>query len=120
MAVRPHPFGAGQMAFPGAPRAGGLSRWIDLKNNPSDLGPIRAFSLGVEKPQIGDDVVLVIPCQRVGCGGGVVDFWGEGGFWHGVPSTNPDASIREMLYGTQRLRLGRKFFAVTRRNEKRD
>jgi hypothetical protein len=75
--MRRHPFGAGQMALKGLPRKGGLFRRIDLKNDPRNLGPIRAFRIGIEKPQISDEVLLVIARQRVSRGGSVGNFWGE-------------------------------------------
>ena len=72
-----HPFGPGQMALPGKPCAGGLVGRIDLKNDPRDLDPIRAFGIGIEKPQISDEVLLVIARQRVRRRGSVGNFWGE-------------------------------------------
>jgi hypothetical protein len=76
VAVRRHPFSAGQVAFESLTRAGGLSRGIDLKDDPRDLGPIGPFRIGVEKPEISDEVRLVVTRQTVGCGGSVGDFWG--------------------------------------------
>ncbi len=55
------------MALEGAPRAGGFPDRINLEHDPRDLGPIRPFGIGVEKPQIGDEVFLVVARQRVGC-----------------------------------------------------
>lgn len=77
IAMRRHPFGAGQMALKGSSRAGWLLRRIDLKNDPRDLGPIRAFGIGIEKPQIGDEMLLIIGRQRASRGGSVGDFRGE-------------------------------------------
>jgi hypothetical protein len=77
VSVRRHPFGAGQMALPGTPRAGGLLLRIDLKNDPRDLGPTRAFGIGIKKPQISDEVLLVIARQSVSRGGSIGNFWGE-------------------------------------------
>lgn len=75
--MRRHPFGAGQMAFPYLPSTCGLLLRIELKNDPRDLGPIRALSLGIKKPQISDEVLFVITRQRVSCGRSVGNFWGE-------------------------------------------
>ena len=75
--MRRHPFGAGQMAFPCLSSTGGLLLRIDLKNDPRDLGPIRALGVGIKKPQIGDEVLLVIARQRVSRRGCVGKFWGE-------------------------------------------
>ena len=77
VAVRRHPFGAGQMAFPCLPSTGGLLLRIDLKNDPRNLGPIRALGIGIKKPQISDEVLLVITRQRVSRGRSVGNFWGE-------------------------------------------
>jgi len=77
VAMRGHPFGAGQMALKGLPRPGGLLRRIDLKNDPRNLSSIGPFGIGIEKPQIGDEVLLVIARQRVSRRGSVGNYWGE-------------------------------------------
>ncbi len=77
VSVRCHPFGAGQMAFPCLPSAGGLVRRIDLKNDPRNLDPICALGIGIKKPQISDEVLFVVARQRVSRGGSVGNFWGE-------------------------------------------
>ncbi len=84
VAVRCHPFGAGEMALEGLPRTGGLLRRIDMENDPGDLGPIRPFGIGIEKPQIGDEVLLVVARQRIGRRRRVLYSWGQRGFWHGA------------------------------------
>ncbi len=77
VAVRHHPFGPVQMAFPHLPGAFWLVRRIDLQNDSRDFGPIGAFGLSVEKPQVADEVLLVIRRQRLGGRGSVGVFWGE-------------------------------------------
>ena len=77
VAVCHHPFGPVQMAFPYPPCAFGFLRRIDLQNDSGDLRPISAFGVRVEKPQIADEVLLVIRRQRLGGRGSVGEFWGE-------------------------------------------
>lgn len=66
VAVRHHPFGPLQMAFPYPPRAFGFLHWIDLQNDSRDLGPICSFGVRVEKPQVADEMLLVVRRQRLG------------------------------------------------------
>ena len=75
--MRRHPFRACQVTFEGLPRAGGLLYWIDLKNDPRNLGPIRALGIGIKNAQISDEVLIVIARQRVSRGGSIGNFWGE-------------------------------------------
>ena len=65
------------MTLEGTARAGGLSNRIDVEYDTRHFGPIRAFGIGVEKPQIGDEVLLVVPRQRSGCRGSVSNFWSQ-------------------------------------------
>jgi len=69
-----HPFGARQMTVKDLPRAGRLLGRIDVENDPPHFGPIGVFAIGVEKPQIGNDMFFVIARQRIGCRGGIGDF----------------------------------------------
>ncbi len=43
-----------------------IVRRIEMQNDPRDLPPIRAFRIGIEKAQIGDEVLLVIAGEDVG------------------------------------------------------
>ena len=60
IAVLRHPSGAGQVAFPRAPRPLRLARRINVQHNLGDLGPISAICLGIEETQIGDEMFLVV------------------------------------------------------------
>jgi hypothetical protein len=62
-AVSGHPFGPRKVAFPGAPSSLRLIIWIDLQNNTRDLSPIGSFALGVQQPQVRNEVLLIVPCQ---------------------------------------------------------
>src|SRR5215217_705443 len=44
-----HPFGAGEMTFPGTPCAFGLVIRIDVQNNICDFAPIGPFSVSVKQ-----------------------------------------------------------------------
>ena len=53
----------------GRPRLLGARVWvmrgIEMQDDPGDLTPIRAFRIGIEKAQIGDEVLLVIAGEDV-------------------------------------------------------
>src|ERR1700693_3551368 len=66
IAVLRHPSGAGQVAFPRAPRPLRLARRINVQHNLGGLGPISAICLGIEETQISDEVFLVVTGQKVG------------------------------------------------------
>jgi len=53
------------MALPGAPRPLWLAPGIDVEHNTSHLGPVRLIGLGVQKPKIGDQVLLVVAGEDV-------------------------------------------------------
>ena len=57
------PSGACQVAFPGRPRAFGLSLRIDAENDPRRLGPVCALRFGVQEPQVNDEMVTVVRRQ---------------------------------------------------------
>ncbi len=77
VAVRHYPFGALQMALPHSPCTIGFLHRIDLQNDSRDLSPICSFGFRVEKPQVADEMLLVIRCQRLGKRGSVGEFWGK-------------------------------------------
>jgi hypothetical protein len=58
-----HPFGAREVAFESAPRPFGLTRGIDVQDDPSHLCPVGTFGVGVEQAQIGDEMFVVITGQ---------------------------------------------------------
>ena len=59
-----HPSRAGEMALPGPFCPVRLPLGIDVKHNASDFAPIRPFGFRIEQPQIGHEVLLIIPCQN--------------------------------------------------------
>src|SRR5260370_42195368 len=65
IAVLCHPLRALEVALPGAPRPVGLLRWIDVQHYSRHLGPIRALGVGIEEPEIGDQVFLVVTSENV-------------------------------------------------------
>jgi hypothetical protein len=62
--VLSHPFRARQMAFECFPSARRLANGIDVQRDPRDLLPIRTFCVGVEQTQTGDNVFVIMGCQR--------------------------------------------------------
>ena len=74
VAILGHPARAGQV---GGPDSLGLLRIvcrIQVQNDPGDLPPIRAFRIGIEKAQIGDEVLLVVAGEDA-AGGSSVRYW---------------------------------------------
>ncbi len=61
-----HPAGAGQVRGPDRLGAFCVMRWIEMQNDPGNLAPISAFRIGIEKAQIGDEVLLVVAGEDVG------------------------------------------------------
>ena len=62
-----HPFRAGQVAIERSSRTSRLKFRIKVEHKSGDLAPIRTLAVGIEQPQIGDDVLLVVGRQgRIG------------------------------------------------------
>ena len=59
-----HPFGAGEMTFPGTPGAFGLAIRIDVQNNLCDFAPICPFGIGVKEPQIRHKMLFIVAGQN--------------------------------------------------------
>jgi hypothetical protein len=59
-----HPSGASQMALERFARALRIAFGIDVKNDSCNFPPVRLASVGIEQPEIGDDVLLVIGRQH--------------------------------------------------------
>ena len=59
-----HPFGSGQMAVKGASRSLRTPVGIDVEDDARDLLPISIRSVGIQQPEIGDDMLLVIGRQH--------------------------------------------------------
>jgi hypothetical protein len=59
-----HPSRAGKMALPGPFCPVWLSLGIDVKHDTGDFAPIRPFGFRIEQPQIGHEVLFIIPCQN--------------------------------------------------------
>jgi hypothetical protein len=64
IAVLTQPFGASKMAIKRFPRAIGLALCINMQDKLCDLAPIRAFSICVKQPQIGDQMLVIVRRQR--------------------------------------------------------
>ena len=59
-----HPPRASEMALPGPFCPVRLPLGIDVKHDTGDFAPIRPFGFRIEQPQIGHEVLLIIPCQN--------------------------------------------------------
>ena len=59
-----HPSRAGEMAFPGPFCPVRLPLRIDVKHDAGDFAPIRPFGFRIEQPQIGHEMLFIIPCQN--------------------------------------------------------
>ena len=59
-----HPFGAGEMTFPGPPCAFGFAIRIDVQNDLCDFAPICPFSVGVKQTQIRHKMLLIVAGQN--------------------------------------------------------
>ena len=55
-----HPFGALQVAFPDGSRPLGFVFGVHAQDDPRRLCPICTLGVGIEKPQICDQVVFVV------------------------------------------------------------
>jgi hypothetical protein len=60
LAALGHPFGAGEMPLPCAAGARGFTCRVDVEHDTRDLRPVGSVGFGIEKPQIGDEMLLVI------------------------------------------------------------
>jgi hypothetical protein len=58
-----HPFGAREVTFESTPRAFRFTGWIDVQDDPRHFRPVRAFGVGIEQTQIGDEMFVVISGQ---------------------------------------------------------
>jgi hypothetical protein len=109
IAMLRHPLGARQVTLPGASRALGLLCRIDVQDDTRNLGPIRTLSLGVEEPQIGNEMLLIVTGQNVGLGG-LVGNWGikrrlgHDHYRHCLEAerelTRQGASVRDLIAGS--------------------
>jgi hypothetical protein len=77
VAMRGHPFGASQMALPGAPRPIGFTGWIDVQHNAGHFGPIRAFGVGVEETQIRHEMFMYDTVTMFGATSKEVFHWSK-------------------------------------------
>jgi hypothetical protein len=59
-----HPFGAGEMTFPGTPCAFGLVIRIDVQNHLCDFAPICPFGIGVKETQIRHKMLFIVASQN--------------------------------------------------------
>ena len=58
--VLSHPFGAGQMTVECMSCAIGLAIGINMQHDPRNLPPVGTFGVGIEQPQIGHQMVLIV------------------------------------------------------------
>ena len=77
-----HPAGAGQVRGPDCPGAFCVMRWIEMQNDPGNFAPISAFRIGIEKAQIGDEVLLIVAGEDVGRRSSIRDWRIELGWLH--------------------------------------
>jgi hypothetical protein len=85
VAMLGQPSGALQVAFPSGARPFGLSFGVLAQDDPRRLCPICTLGVGIEKPQICDQVVFVVilalgsrrtaPCRRPEARAVVGTFW---------------------------------------------
>src|SRR5690606_5309607 len=66
-----HPSGAGEMAFPAAPRARRIGGGLALRDAPRNLGPVGGFPVCVEQAQISHEMLFVVG-RNVGAGRGFI------------------------------------------------
>jgi hypothetical protein len=66
VAMLGHPSRAGQMAFPGAPRAIGFPVRIDVQHDAGDFLPVGAITLGIEQSKIRDQVLFIKNTEQRG------------------------------------------------------
>jgi hypothetical protein len=59
-----HPSGTREVALERQPRAVGFGVWVDAQHDPRDITPVRTFIVGVEQPEVGDDVLFVVCGER--------------------------------------------------------
>jgi hypothetical protein len=65
IAVLRHPFGARQVALPGAARPLGVLGGVDVQDDPRHLGPVGAFCVGIEETEIRDEMLAVVSSEIV-------------------------------------------------------
>jgi hypothetical protein len=65
VAVLRHPFGARQVALPGAARPLGVLGGVDVQDDPRHLGPVGAFCVGIEETEIRDEMLTVVSSEIV-------------------------------------------------------
>ena len=63
-----HPFGAGEMTFPSAAGAFGLTRRVDVEHDASHLRPVGIVGFGIEEPEIGDELPMSYEVRPSVCG----------------------------------------------------
>ena len=65
VAILGHPARAGQVGGPNSLGLLWIVRRIEMQNDPGNLAPISAFRISIEKPQISDEVLLVVAGEDV-------------------------------------------------------
>src|SRR5580693_6956888 len=66
IAVLRHPSSAFEMGHPSAPCAIRLALRVDMQDDLRDFLPICSGAVGIEKPEVGDYVLLIVNGKRVG------------------------------------------------------
>ena len=69
-----HPARTGQVGGPDSLGLLGIVRGIEMQNDPRNLAPISAFRIGIEEPQIGDEVLFVVAGEDA-AGRSSVSYW---------------------------------------------
>src|SRR5262245_21444740 len=82
IAVLCHPLRTFEVALPGASRAPGLLRWIDVQHDARHFGPICALNIGIEEAKIGDEMLLVITSENIRLRSLIINGRIEGRFAH--------------------------------------
>ena len=88
------------MRFPSAPRTVRLARGVDVQDEARDLAPIRSIPSGVEQPEVGHDVLLVVAGENGISRSGVGDGRDRSG---GGCMGDPSASISRCLWQIDRM-----------------
>ncbi len=69
-----HPTSTGQVGGPDSFGLLGIVRGIEMQNDPGNLPPISAFRIGIEKAQIGYEVLFVVASEDA-AGRSSVRYW---------------------------------------------
>src|SRR6266480_503460 len=101
IAMARHPFRASKMTVERTASAIRLADRIDMQHDARDFPPVGTVSVGVEEPQIGDHVLLVVGCQHRLAGSQIGDIWIDRWSRHETPialeTKNPGMKAGAMM-----------------------